>query len=217
MTEPRTDRPCVLLLDDHPAVRQGLALLLQQKDIAYCTEAANRRELMDHLGNGRVPELVLLDLSLEAENGLDLVHDLHQRGIAVLVYSMHDDPAHVAAAFAAGVRGYVAKREMAATLLDAIEQALAGRRFISPVAARALADGVDGQREQRAIEQLSAREQAIFRRMGEGLTSADLAREFGISVSTVETYYTRIVDKLGCSGVKALRRRAIQYVHSMPS
>lgn len=201
----------IFLVDDHPAVRQGLSLLLHQEGIIVCGEAASREEALRYLEETD-PDLVLVDLSLGNESGLDLIRDVAPRGVATLVYSMYDDALHVEAAFAAGAVGYVTKREMAATLIAAIREVLAGQRFFSPVIARILADKLISNTPRIPVERLSDREMEVFRRTGEGDTAAEMADLFAISPRTVESYYARIIEKLELRGVKAMRRLAIQYV-----
>ncbi|MCG3194439.1 MAG: Chemotaxis response regulator protein-glutamate methylesterase [Thermoanaerobaculia bacterium] len=100
----------VLVVDDHPAVREGLALLLAAEGIDVCAESGARTGALEHLEESR-PDLAIVDLSLDGEDGLVLVGDLKARGVPTLVYSMHNDTRHVAGAFAAGALGYVAKSE----------------------------------------------------------------------------------------------------------
>lgn len=201
----------IVLVDDHPAVREGLSLLLSQKGIVISGEAENREQTLQAIAVAN-PDLVLVDLSLGSESGLDLIEELHARNILTLVYSMYDDAHHIESAFTAGARGYVTKREMAVTLLDAIGEILSGRRFISPVVAQVLADKfVSSGFTRVSVELLSERELEVFRRIGEGDTAAQIAKTLAISPRTVESYYARIIEKLDLSGVKDLRRFAIQY------
>lgn len=201
----------IFLVDDHPAVRQGLSLLLHQEGIVVCGEAASREEALRYLEEAD-PDLVLVDLSLGNENGLDLIREVAPRGVMTLVYSMYDDALHVESAFAAGAVGYVTKRETAATLLAAVREVLSGQRFFSPVIARILADKLISNNPRIPVERLSDREMEVFRRTGEGDTAAEMAELFAISPRTVESYYARIIEKLELSGVKAMRRLAIQYI-----
>lgn len=200
----------VLLVDDHPAVRQGLSLLLDKKGIVVCGQAINREETLQLLAGAR-PDLVLVDLSLGSESGLDLIRELHADGVMTLVYSMHDDAQHVESAFASGAHGYVTKRDMGASLLEAIGEVLAGRRYVSPVVAKIIADRFISGQPRIQIERLSERELEIFRRAGAGESASEMSDSLAISPRTVESYYARIVEKLGLTGVKAMRRLAIQY------
>ncbi|GFE59944.1 response regulator transcription factor [Geobacter sp. AOG2] len=198
----------VFLVDDHPAVRQGLALLLAQKDYVVCGEAGDRAGALELL-DGSPADLALVDLSLGEESGLDLIGDLHERGIPALIYSMHEDAETIERAFGAGADGYVTKREVSDVLLEAVAGVLAGRRHVSPHAAQSLADRVLATQAGQAEGVLSERERQIMAMTGRGDTSAEIAATLAISARTVETYYSRIMDKLGLDGMKALRRHAI--------
>jgi DNA-binding NarL/FixJ family response regulator len=198
----------VFLVDDHPAVRQGLALLLAQNAYIVCGEAENRAELLARI-DATGTDVALVDLSLGGESGLDLIGDLRSRDIPVLMYSMHEDCGTIERAFHRGAVGYVTKREVSAVLLEALGEVLAGRRYASPRAARSLASrviaGGDG-----SEEPLSQREEQIITRLGRGESNIEIAGALHIGVRTVETYYARIIGKLGLGGMKELRKYAIQ-------
>lgn len=200
----------IFLIDDHPAVRQGLKLLLLQEGYDVCGGAAGGGEAFQQKGLYDA-ELVLLDLSLGEENGLGLIPALRERGVAVLVYSMHEDAETIEKSFAEGANGYVTKREVSDTLLTAVSDVLAGQRFISPRAAQSLANKALAEPAAPRVPLLSQRERQILALLGKGDSTADIADLFDISVRTVETYCVRIIDKLHLSGMKALRRYAIQH------
>lgn len=129
----------LFLIDNHPAVRQGLQLLLQESHHTICGEAGSRAEALEQIGDSDA-DLVLLDLVLGAENGLELIPAARQLGISVLVYSMLEDAESISGAFAAGATGYVTKCEADEVLLTAVADLLAGKRHISPRAAQSLAN-----------------------------------------------------------------------------
>ncbi|HPO17093.1 MAG TPA: response regulator transcription factor [Candidatus Hydrogenedentes bacterium] len=129
----------VLVVDDHPAVCQGLELLLEPEGIKVCAEAGGRAEALVCVEQCQ-PDIALVDISLGDEDGLALVADLSKRAVPVLVYSIHEDGRHVESAFAAGSLGYVTKQEAHKVLVSAICEVAACRRFISPRAAAALDD-----------------------------------------------------------------------------
>jgi DNA-binding NarL/FixJ family response regulator len=199
----------ILLVDDHPAVRQGMALLLNQEGFVVCGEAESMARTLEILSDA-APDLVLVDLSLHGESGLDLIRVLTGRKYATLVYSMHDDASHIEQAFAAGALGYVTKRELSGTLLDAIRNVLAGRRFISEVAAHCLANKTLAMPKADPLTLLSEREQQILTMLGQGESNADIASAFALSIRTVETYFSRMIVKLNLDGIKGLRRYAIR-------
>lgn len=207
----------VFLVDDHPAVRQGLALLLSQSGCVVCGEAGCRAEALDKLArlagepstqSHSQADVAVVDLSLGEESGMDLLDELQRRNIRSLVYSMHEDAGAIERAFGRGANGYVTKREVAGVLLEAIAEVLTGRRYVSPVAARTLASRMLA--PDAAGAGLSHREEDILARLGRGDSSADIAAALHISVRTVETYYSRIMEKLDIVGMKELRKHAIR-------
>jgi DNA-binding NarL/FixJ family response regulator len=198
----------VFLVDDHPAMRNGLSLLLRQVGHTVCGEAGSRAELLERL-DGVQAAVALVDLSLAEESGLDLIADLTARGIPILIYSMHEDRGSIERAFDRGARGYVTKREVADVLLEAIEAVAAGRRYASPGVMESLAGRVLDPDEGAAVA-LSQREEQILDRLGGGESSAEIGRALSISAHTVETYYGRMIRKFGFSSMKELRKFAIR-------
>ena len=196
----------VLLIDDHPAVRHGLGLVLSSKSHAICGEAGSIVETLELIGS-TAADIALLDLSLGEESGLDLVAPLRAHGMAVLVYSMHEDSDRIRAALDAGANGYVSKREMAEVLLAAVDQLLAGASFVSARAAQVLANSAPTDEHDDGA--LSERENQILAMLGQGESNSQIAEAFSISVRTVETYFGRICVKLGVNGTKELRCYAI--------
>jgi DNA-binding NarL/FixJ family response regulator len=201
----------ILLVDDHPAVREGLALLLAPEGMEVCAEAAGRDEALALVKKCH-PDLAIVDLSLEQEDGAALVADLHQRQVPVLVYSMHNDARHVEGAFAAGALGYVTKREFHGVLVQAVREVAAGRRFVSPQAASALAESHAGARADDAVDKLSPHEREVYQLLGQGEGLLEISAALRVSAHTVESYYARMQVKLGLNGMYELRRHAIEYV-----
>jgi DNA-binding NarL/FixJ family response regulator len=202
-------RSCrVFVVDDHPAVREGLALLLGQRGITLCGEAADAAQTLARLGEAQ-PDVTLVDLSLQRASGIALIEALHGHGQAVLVYSMHEDAVHIKRAFAAGAGGYVSKREGTEALVQAIHEVAAGRRYLSRRVQNALVGGESDSAEARLLG-LSDRETLVLRWLGQGDSGDEIARRLHISPRTVETYCGRIMEKLGLAGMKELRRYAIQ-------
>ena len=199
----------VLIVDDHPAVRHGLALLLEPEGVVVCAEADNCAEALA-CARKQMPDLVLVDLSLGEEDGLLLVAELAARGVRALVYSMHEDGRHVEGAFAAGALGYVTKREVHRVLVTAMHEVAEGRRFVSPRAATALAERVADAQSALVQGELSSQERQVYRLLGEGGGTAEIAATMNISTRTVESYYARILIKLGLDGMRQLRRHAIR-------
>ena len=198
----------VFLVDDNPVMRSGLSVLLAQSGHVICGEAGSRAELVARL-DGLKADVALVDLSLAQESGLDLIDDLAARGIPTLIYSMHDDGKSIERAYARGARGYVTKREVEDVLLEAIETVAAGRRYGSPEVMRSLADRVIVP-DHGGEEALSQREEQILAGLGRGETSAETGRTLSISYHTVETYYGRLIRKLGLANMNELRKFAIR-------
>jgi DNA-binding NarL/FixJ family response regulator len=154
--------------------------------------------------------LAIVDLSLDGEDGVALIAHLHQREIPVLVYSMHNDAYHVQGAITAGALGYVTKREFHSVLVQAIREVAAARRFVSPSAAAALAESLT--ETSADVEKLSSHERNVYDLLGQGADTFDIAAALHISSRTVESYYSRILIKLGLNGMHELRRHAIAHL-----
>lgn len=199
----------ILLVEDHPAVRHGLALLLASEGMEVCAEAGGASALARV--KDRRSDVAMVDLSLDGEDGLTLVRDLHQRAVPVLVYSMHNDPGHVGGAFAAGALGYVTKRELDGILVQAIREVAAGRRFVSPDAAVALAESLKSTPPADVFEKMSLQEREVYQLLGRGESPSEIAVALHISTRTAESYCVRIQAKLNLNGMHELRHHAIDY------
>lgn len=213
MTCDRSPQIRVLLVEDHPAIREGLALLLARDNILVSAEAAHSSEALLAATEQESPDVALVDVALGPENGLDLVGDLEERGIPVLIYSMYEDGEHVQQALAVGARGYVTKREMHRVLTEAIREVAAGREYLGPRAASALAAYLVRAGRRVAQRELSDRERQVYRLMGEGATTGEIASAMSVSARTVESYCARLMEKLGVDGMRPLRREAIRNRH----
>lgn len=200
MTGP--EQPRIFLVDDHPLVRAALAQLLAGAGFKPEGQAGTPAEALAHPALA-ICRLAVVDLSLGEESGIDLIRKLRARGLAVLVYSMHEGSGAIRRALDAGAGGYVTKREAAESLADAIRAVLTGALYLSSRAKAAL-------RELEPLDGLSGQQQQIYRLLGKGTANEDIARQLGISVRTLESYCVRIMDKLGVQGIKELRRRAIR-------
>lgn len=207
MTTNKQSPANILLIDDHPAVRQGLSLLLKSSGHVVAGEAWSRAEAKTLIDSGDY-QLAILDLSLEDGNGLDLLTDLTEQGIPALVYSMHEDPETISRAIHCGARGYVTKREEPDILLDGVEAVLQGELFISARSNQSLTEQ-DEQATTDPLDLLSDREREIFVAIGRGFSNTEIADRMNISPRTVETYLSRIVYKLELENILALRKIAI--------
>jgi DNA-binding NarL/FixJ family response regulator len=204
-----TPRPRILVVEDHPLVREGLRMLLTQTGMEVCGEAESRAEALMVLAATR-PDLLMVDLTLWEESGLDLIRALPEgEGEApVLVYSMHEDWLHVRQAFQAGADGYVTKRELPEVLIEAIWTLLSGGVYTSPRALRAIAET---EMRLEGIEQFSGQEMEIFQRLGMGLGVGGVADAMDLSRKTVESYCERMIVKVGLRGMRELRLLAVAH------
>ncbi len=202
----------VLLVDDHPVVRQGLSGLLRDEGFRVVGAAATAHEALDTLARSEA-EIVVLDLTLDGESGLELLGAVRDRfpGVVTVVYSVHEDGNRVRRAFEAGARGFVTKREDPEVVVQCLREVRSGERFASPRAARAMADAV-AQGPARSPEKvLSPQELTVYALVGQGYGSREIAERLGLSVRTVDTYYGRIVLKLNVAGRRELRLDATEW------
>lgn len=199
----------IFLIDDHPAVRDGLKLLFSGASYLVCGEAETSSETFERIGASGA-ELAVLDLSLGDESGFELITELCRLGIAVLVYSMYEDADAIEKSFSLGATGYVTKREKSAVLRLAVSDVLAGRRYVSPRAVQSLTDRALSSPQVNQKYLPSDRERQILSLLGRGESNADIAAALAISIRTVETHFVRIISKLKLDGMKELRRYAIQ-------
>ena len=199
----------IFLVDDHPAVRHGLIRLLGDEAHEICGEKGSLTVTLEAILAAQA-DLVLVDLSLGDDSGFDLIAELSVHKIPALVYSMHEDASSIDQSLRAGANGYVSKREESEVLCLAVQKLLNGQRYLSPYAAKALADRGDSPGSSENAAQLSEREQQIMALLAQGLGPSDVATALSISVRTVESYSSRIIDKLSLSGMKELRLFAIR-------
>ncbi len=198
----------VMIVDDHPAVRQGLVFLLESEGITVCAAVETVAGALACVEKDQ-PDMALVDISLIDEDGTELIAELSARNLPCLAYSMHEDGRHVEAAFAGGARGYVTKREMHGVLVRAIGEVAAGGRFVSPRAAVALAEYAADRGAKEPQNELSNQEGQVYRLLGGGAGTTEIACVMGISTRTVESYFARIQVKMGLEGMRALRHHAI--------
>lgn len=206
----------VLICDDHTLIRAGLRRLVESFDgIEVVAEAASADEAVIR-AREHVPDVALLDLSMPGRNGFEALEELRGAcpGTAVVIMSMHDDPAHVREALARGASGFVVKEAAPGELEIALRAAFAGQLFLSPqVSAAMLADSGNGPRTRRAPDgaSLSPRQREILAALGAGRTTKQIAGDLGISVKTVETHRARLMEALGCRNAVELLRAAMQW------
>lgn len=214
---PGTERKRVFLVDDHPMVRERLALLIdQQADLRVCGEACDVVEALEGIAR-ECPDIALVDLSLRASSGLDLIKDLKARGskVPVLVLSMHDESLYAERVLRAGALGYVSKQESTRNILAAVRHVLGGGIHMSPGMAGALVKRMVGglqDLETSPVARLADRELEVFQLIGRGQGTRKIAESLGLSVKTVESYRARIKEKLQLDDGVQLLQRAVQWV-----
>lgn len=208
----------ILLIDDHPIVRQGLAELInRERDMTVCGQAATGNDALD-LTEKTQPDLALVDISLDDVNGLVLIKALkaRQRALRVLVLSMHDEALYAERALRAGAHGYIMKREAPTKVIAGIRRVLAGDIYLSEAIAsrimRKFADGADAADES-PVARLSDRELEVYNHIGQGLKTSQIASKLNLSVKTIETYREHIKEKLGLNDATELVQSAIKWVH----
>jgi two-component system invasion response regulator UvrY len=188
-----------LIADDHPVVRRGVReMLLEEFPDAVFGEAATAQEALE-LAWKEAWDLVILDISMPGRSGLDILRDLRSAspGAAVLVQSMHAEDQFALRVLKAGAGGYLTKDGMPTELLRAVKTVLQGRRYVSASLAEKLAAFMAADAMRPAHERLSDREFQVLRMLAAGRAVKDIAIELSLSIKTVSTYRTRILEKLG--------------------
>lgn len=223
--EPRTATPDrrvkrrLLLVDDHPMTRDGLAAIInRQADLEVCGEAGTPAGAMSALSKLR-PDLIVTDLTMPGRGGIEFIKDVRAilPELPILVLSMHDEAIYAERVLRAGARGYLMKDAGAAKLLDVIRTVLSGRSYVSPQMAERLLDNMTGLRPRGAtspIEKLSDREFEIFLFLGSGKSTKDVARALNLSSKTVDVHRGHIKEKLQLKDATSLLRHAVRWVES---
>lgn len=203
----------VLIIDDHPIVRERLAHLIgSEADLAVCGEADDTPAAMDLIATVR-PDLVVTGLSLRHSHGLGFIKDLHSRfpRLRMLVFSMYDESLYAERAVRAGARGFIHKRETTKELLRAIRNVLSGQIYLSEkvsVAAVRQFFGRSSIRPGSPLEQLSDRELEVLQLIGQGRSTRQIAIALHVDVKTIETYRSRLKIKLKLSTATELSQYA---------
>jgi DNA-binding NarL/FixJ family response regulator len=208
----------VLIVDDHPVVREGLSVqILGQPDLEVCGEAEDVAGALALLETAR-PDVAIVDISLKTGNGIDLIKRIAARGasVRVVVWSMYPEALYAERALRAGAMAYVHKGRATREIVEAVRSVLAGRVFLSPELSERflgrLVGGAARAADGSPVEALSDRELEAFELMGQGLTTQQVAERMHVSPKTVETYRARIKDKLGQGNITEVIQRAVLWV-----
>jgi DNA-binding NarL/FixJ family response regulator len=209
----------ILIVDDHPMMRQGLAQLVSNEpDLVVCCEADTAGQALNILVTSK-PDLVLADISLPDKNGLELIKDIRALApdVLILVVSMHDEALYAERVLRAGARGYIMKQEGGRKLMEAIRQILGGQIYVSEKMSARILEIFSGRRTQAGgspVERLSDREFEVFQLIGEGKGTREIAGHLHLSVKTVEVHRANIKEKLSVKTATDLVRFAVRWVEA---
>jgi DNA-binding NarL/FixJ family response regulator len=213
---PRTKRYKVLLVDDHPIVRQGLGLLIDREtDLIVCGEADGAHSAFQAIAS-LSPDLVVLDISLTGPDGLDVLKEIRTKtaSLPVLILSMHDETIYAERAMRAGANGYIMKQEATEKVLVAIRRILQGDVYLSDRLTNTLLQQMvhgNGPSKGSPLLNLTDRELEVFRLIGAGHGTRQIADELHLSVKTIESYQAHIKEKLALRNARELVQHAIEW------
>jgi DNA-binding NarL/FixJ family response regulator len=209
----------LLIVDDHPMMRTGLAqLVANEPDLAVAAEAGNAHQAMDAVMQLRL-DLILLDISLPDKNGLELIKDIRalKPEVPVLVVSMHDEMLYAERVLRAGARGYIMKQEGGKKLLSAIRRVLEGGIYVSEKMSSQILEVFSGRpagETASPLAQLSDREFEVFQLIARGADTHEMARQLYLSVKTVEAHRVHIKEKLKLKTATELVRYAVRWIET---
>ncbi len=209
----------VLIVDDHPMMRTGLAQLIDNEpDLKVCAEADTAGPALNVVVSQKL-DLILLDISLPDKNGLELIKDIQtlKPELPILVVSMHDEALYAERALRAGGRGYIMKQEGGKKLLQAIRQVLGGQIYVSEKMSARILETFSGRRTKGAdspVERLSDREFEVFQLIGLGKATREIAQHLRLSVKTVEVHRANIKQKLKLKNATDLVRYAVRWAEA---
>lgn len=204
-------RARVLIVDDHPLVREGLAArIAAQADLEVCGTADSSEEALSLIRSAR-PALVLIDLALQRSSGLDLIKEIRANGqdAKILVLSAYDEALYAERALRAGADGYINKQELQVSVIEAIRTVLRGQLFMSAAVSQRLADRALARSVAPGPSVLTDRELQVFERIGRGKTTREIAAELNLSIHTIESHREKIRLKLNLRNGTELQQRAV--------
>lgn len=204
----------IFIVDDHPLVREWLTMLIDQTtDLEVCDGAEDSQSALQGIARTN-PALAIIDLSLGQDSGIDLLRTIREKfpRVATVVLSMHDERAYAERSIRAGARGYIMKRESTKKVVEAIHEVLNGNIYLSKELTELFAQKfISGSGEASPISQLSDRELEVFRFIGQGFETREISEKLKVNIKTVQTYCTRIKDKLKLSSGAELLREAMRW------
>ncbi len=203
----------ILIVDDHPLMREGLyELIATQSDIEVCGEADSSSTALAAI-EALHPDVVVLDLTLGADDGIALVETIHQRYpvLPILVLSMHEEALYAERLIQLGARGYVMKQEAAGVFLHALRKLIAGEHYVRPELAARLFARAARTHSPGPSGQLTEREREVLRALAQGLGTREIAELLSMSAKTVDSHRRNMREKLGLSSAADLVRYAIQW------
>jgi len=209
----------ILLVDDHPVVRDGLTTIINhQQDLNVCGGADDAHQTMKAIAKLK-PDIIVVDISLKNSDGIELTKSIKTKypKLPVVVLSVHDESIYAERALRAGARAYLMKEVVSENIVHAIRTVLKGEIYVSDTISKKLLQKIAGDKTDKAatsIENLSDREFEIFRLIAEGLKASQIAKNLHLSVKTVETYRGRLKEKLNLDSATELLQYAIKWAKS---
>lgn len=209
----------ILLVDDHPMTREGLAAIINREaDIMVCCEASDPAEAMSLLSKSK-PDLIVTDMTMPGRSGIELIKDIHAMlpNMPMLVLSMHDEMLYAERALRAGARGYLMKDAGSAKVLEVIRLVLSGQSYVSAKMSARVLDAMTGRRPRGStspIEKLSDREFEVFQLLGSGKSTKEVAQALNLSPKTVDVHRGRIKEKLQLKDAPSLIHHAVRWVET---
>lgn len=206
----------IFIVDDHPLYREGLTQFInREKELVVCGTAESAEDALEKIEKEK-PDMVLVDMSLKGSSGLDLIKSLHAQddSLPMLMLSMHDEALYCERVIQAGARGYVMKQEATEKVMKAIHKIFEGKIYVSENMTEKMLEkkamGVPD--NEPSITLLSDRELEVYRLIGEGTTTAEIAKNLHLSVKTIETYRANIKTKLNLKNNTELIKHAVEWV-----
>jgi len=209
----------ILLVDDHPVVRDGLTTIINhERDLNVCGGADDAHQALKAIGDLK-PDVVVVDISLKNSDGIELTKSIKAKytTLPVIILSVHDESVYAERALRAGARAYLMKEVVSENIVKAIRTVLKGEIYVSDAISKKFLHKVAGDKTGKTktlIENLSDREFEIFRLIGDGLKASQIAKKLHLSVKTVETYRGRLKEKLNLDSASELLQYAIKWTKS---